>query len=371
MTALGILGSVLLGLVVNEFSDVSPWLGRWLVRWSARVRYGDVPRAEIRAEELEAVINDRPGKLFKLGTGLRFALSALVVRARRILAQDRAETGERGEGESPLGRFLDVEPSTVVARYLFPTERFRGEWIRHWIHPAKSLGMIALYTGVGIWGTVVRVKPQYRIWVIVAILVLALALAAYRLLDWYYTRFIITNKRLMMNEGLWFRRVGMIPLARVTDLRYVQSPLGRLLDYGVFSLDSAGRRNRLRHVVDLPNPNELYLRVVEEMYEPTAVEARLARFADEWTSRAGQSPQAEPEPQSASPRAVLDEREHLAFTVATLAAHLDALTVALTRLTGQPQTASAEREPAPHPRRSPEADPSSVGPPARTAPATD
>ncbi|GAA2633897.1 hypothetical protein [Paractinoplanes durhamensis] len=28
-------------------------------------------------------------------------------------------------------------------------------------------------------------------------------------------------------------------------------------------------------ITALPNPNELYLRVVEEMYEPRAVEARL------------------------------------------------------------------------------------------------
>jgi hypothetical protein len=28
----------------------------------------------------------------------------------------------------------------------------------------------------------------------------------------------------------------------------------------------------------LPNPNELYLRIVEEMYEPQAVEARLGTF---------------------------------------------------------------------------------------------
>src|SRR6266536_1527465 len=28
---------------------------------------------------------------------------------------------------------LEVEPSSVVQRYLFPTEKFRGEWKRHWI----------------------------------------------------------------------------------------------------------------------------------------------------------------------------------------------------------------------------------------------
>jgi hypothetical protein len=57
----------------------------------------------------------------------------------------------------------------------------------------------------------------------------------------------------------------------------VQSPLGRMLNYGTFELESAGQEQALRKVDNLPNPNELYLRIVEEMYEPEAVEARLGR----------------------------------------------------------------------------------------------
>jgi hypothetical protein len=55
----------------------------------------------------------------------------------------------------------------------------------------------------------------------------------------------------------------------------MQSPIGRALNYGTFRIAGAGRRSGLRTVVDLPNPNELYLRIIEEIYEPAAVEARL------------------------------------------------------------------------------------------------
>ena len=34
---------------------------------------------------------------------------------------------------------LEDEPSPLVARYLFPTERYRGEWKRHWIHLTTPL----------------------------------------------------------------------------------------------------------------------------------------------------------------------------------------------------------------------------------------
>ena len=50
--------------------------------------------------------------------------------------------------------------------------------------------------------------------------------------EWYYDRFILTNKRVMLIEGIISRRVAMMPLARVTDMKYTQSPLGRVLGYG-------------------------------------------------------------------------------------------------------------------------------------------
>ena len=58
-----------------------------------------------------------------------------------------------------------------------------------------------------------------------------------------------------------------------------------MLNYGTFVLESAGQDQALREVKHLPNPNELYLRVVEEMYEPQAVEARLGKDADDGTRR--------------------------------------------------------------------------------------
>jgi hypothetical protein len=64
------------GLLVNEFCDISPWAAKRIVVWSSRLQYGKSSRAEIRAEELCAVIDTRPGKLFKLITALAFVCGA-------------------------------------------------------------------------------------------------------------------------------------------------------------------------------------------------------------------------------------------------------------------------------------------------------
>ena len=84
----GILLGIVTGLLANELFEFSPWCARKLVRWSAFRRYTDPDRAEMRAEELTALINDRPGKLFKLITAVCFAADAVIVCSRRAVARE-------------------------------------------------------------------------------------------------------------------------------------------------------------------------------------------------------------------------------------------------------------------------------------------
>jgi membrane protein YdbS with pleckstrin-like domain len=178
---------------------------------------------------------------------------------------------------------LEDEPSTLVARYLFPTERYRGEWKRHWIHLTNHLliGVVATFV-LGYFSGFLAKQPIPGLWLIaVVIWAVIMGWIAWKVADWYFDRFILTNKRLLLVQGLITRKVGMMPLIKVTDMKYLQSPLGRMLNYGTFVLESAGQDQALSKVEHMPNPNELYLRIVEEMYEPAAVEARLGREPEE------------------------------------------------------------------------------------------
>ncbi|WP_327643744.1 hypothetical protein [Micromonospora zamorensis] len=67
---------ILFGLVVNEVTDVSPWAARKLARWAAYRWATDPEIAAGYAEEWAALIDDRPGKLLKLLTAVRFTLGA-------------------------------------------------------------------------------------------------------------------------------------------------------------------------------------------------------------------------------------------------------------------------------------------------------
>jgi membrane protein YdbS with pleckstrin-like domain len=184
---------------------------------------------------------------------------------------------------------LQDEPSDLVARYLFPTERFRGEWRRHLIHLSTPVSVSVLATiGLGLLGGYLATRPDQDLpgaaWA-APLSVLAwlgvMGWVGWRVVDWHFDRFILTNKRVMKVSGIVTRNVAMMPLLRVTDMKYEQTPVARLLNYGTFVLESAGQDQALREVAHLPNPNELYLRVVEEMYEPQEVESRLTAGEDD------------------------------------------------------------------------------------------
>lgn len=95
MTVEMILLAVISGLTINEFSDLSPWAARKLVRWSAHRRYTDSRRALDRADELAAVIDVRPGKLLKVGTALGFVVVAITFCICRAIASRTPTTIRR------------------------------------------------------------------------------------------------------------------------------------------------------------------------------------------------------------------------------------------------------------------------------------
>ena len=198
-----------------------------------------------------------------------------------VIEFDDVEFAALGENQAGVGfdrvdLIATREPSELVRRYLFPTEKFRGEWRRHWIHLVKrlSLGVLATFVLGYLAGYFAKQNITTALTILVLIWIAIMSWVLWDVAEWYYDRFILTNKRVMLIEGIVSRNVAMMPLGRVTDMKYTQSPLGRVLGYGTFELESAGQDQALRNITNLPNPTDLYLQVVEEMYEPEASEAR-------------------------------------------------------------------------------------------------
>src|SRR5215475_2828164 len=138
---------------------------------------------------------------------------------------------EAGVGFDQVDLIATREPSDLVRRYLFPTEKLRGEWRRHWIHLVRrtSLGVVATLILGYLAGYFASRQQPTVLTVLVLIWLAVVGWVLWAVVEWYYDRFILTNKRVMLVEGIVARNVAMMPLARVTDMKYTQTALGRVL----------------------------------------------------------------------------------------------------------------------------------------------
>ena len=172
---------------------------------------------------------------------------------------------DRAKGQGPIGQRLAPNTDTVPARvnrYLLPHER---QVISVHQHPAVLIRpIVEVLVGLAVAGwvsssiahgnsTVVLV-----IWILWAFLLLRLL---WMVFEWAENYFVITSQRLLLSQGLVTRTVNMMPLAKVTDMSFQRSPLGQLLGYGEFIVESAGQDQALRTVDHLPYPEQLYLEV--------------------------------------------------------------------------------------------------------------
>lgn len=90
--------------------------------------------------------------------------------------------------------------------------------------------------------------------------------AVYKWLEWRQTWFVVTGFRLMLIETtrLLGRRVRQLPLDKLRDLEFSQTPLGRWQGYAGFtfaSIGTGGAQNALTEVDYLPEPEWLYQQI--------------------------------------------------------------------------------------------------------------
>jgi uncharacterized membrane protein YdbT with pleckstrin-like domain len=151
---------------------------------------------------------------------------------------------------------------TSVNKYLLPHER---QVISVHQHPAvliRPIFEVLLGLAIAGWlsnsaahgnGTVILV-----IWILWGLLLLRLV---WKVIEWSLNYFVITSQRLLLSKGFPTRKVNMMPLAKVTDMSFQRSPMGQILGYGEFIVESAGQDQALRNVDHLPYPEQLYLEV--------------------------------------------------------------------------------------------------------------
>ena len=137
---------------------------------------------------------------------------------------------------------------------------------RHWavliVPVAKALPVLA----AGLWLMVL--DPENRVTASVGLILLvgALGYLALRAGEWWMRHFIVTNRRVLLTTGIIVRTVALLPLRRITDLTYKETPFGQLLGYGTFRFESAGQQQALSEITYLPRAGVLYRDVSDLLF---------------------------------------------------------------------------------------------------------
>ncbi len=155
----------------------------------------------------------------------------------------------------------DTVPASVN-RYLLPHER---QVITVHQHPAILIKPIFwVLIGLALAGWLSNSIANGNgiallvIWILWGVLFLNLVVKVF---EWSETYFVVTSQRFLLSTGIVTRKVNMMPLAKVTDMTFQRSAMGRVLGFGEFILESAGQDQALTNVDYLPYPEQLYLEV--------------------------------------------------------------------------------------------------------------
>ncbi|MFD0853478.1 PH domain-containing protein, partial [Actinomadura adrarensis] len=99
---------------------------------------------------------------------------------------------------------------------------------------------------------------------------LSLGRLLWTVVAWSVEVLVVTEYRMLVVTGVLTRSVMMMPLGKVTDIELKRSVPGRLLGYGEFVVESAGRERRprqLHRVRFMPYPEQLYLECCSVIFD--------------------------------------------------------------------------------------------------------
>lgn len=145
-----------------------------------------------------------------------------------------------------------------IDEYLLPTERRVIRVRQHWAVMMRHLTETALFlllVVVGqrlMQGNVIVDNAAFYLGLVAVLRFTVLTVL------WWIERIVITDKRVMLAEGIIVHNVGMMPLSKVTDLTFRRSLGGRLFGYGTLIVESAGQIQALNKISYMPRPEEIY-----------------------------------------------------------------------------------------------------------------
>jgi uncharacterized membrane protein YdbT with pleckstrin-like domain len=144
-------------------------------------------------------------------------------------------------------------------RYLAPGEKVLYETRRHpVVIAAGAIGwVVAVTLAAALAGLSHRWTIPHVSVLAGGILVLGTIYLSWKAGRWSLTRYLVTNQRVLLIEGLIARNVKALPLRSVMDTTYHRTVPGRLFGYFDLELNVSGHPG-IRSLTTLPRPKTAY-----------------------------------------------------------------------------------------------------------------
>ncbi|MDT7729504.1 MAG: hypothetical protein QOI21_6080 [Actinomycetota bacterium] len=151
--------------------------------------------------------------------------------------------------------------------YLLDTERRVIRIRRHWAvllwDTFEAAALLAICVLVSYLLPPSMWVVQNILWYAALLVVLRFA---YKVMEWWVERLVVTNKRFVMTTGVFTNKVLMMPITKVTDLTFERTATGRMMGYGTMVVESAGQIQALNKIDYLPQPEEFFDTISELVF---------------------------------------------------------------------------------------------------------
>ena len=164
-----------------------------------------------------------------------------------------------------------------VRRYLIPGERLVAEVQWHPVWLLRSTLVLVGTLVVAGWLSAGLDDGDALGTLLGPVLMGVLLWYGWRFLEWRTERLVVTDRRLLMVNGLISRRLAVMPLRKVTDMTFTQPLMGRIFDrygWGTFVFESAGQDQAFHTIPYLPTPDALYQTLTNEIFGENGIYGR-------------------------------------------------------------------------------------------------
>jgi membrane protein YdbS with pleckstrin-like domain len=139
----------------------------------------------------------------------------------------------------------------------------------HWKALIFPVFLLLVVAGAG--GFLAAIAPTgsmqtpLRIAILAVGVVVLLAFAAKPFLNWFFSTYTLTNRRLITRHGIITRTGRDIPLMRINDVSYEHGLIDRMLGCGTLMIESAGERGQVI-LPDVPHVEHVHLQMSDLLF---------------------------------------------------------------------------------------------------------